>query len=106
MTVISNRLEAIIMDYESRIKTNFKPTRDFFKYIGIGHRRFYQLIRNEVSLTFSEMHSLANFFGVHILELHECTTKYISNEPTNSVSKEIPKQEKVDYKGRLGLVKS
>lgn len=106
MPVISNRLEAIITDYENRIKTNFKPTRDFFKHIGIGHRRFYQLIRNEVSLTFSEMHSLAKFFNVHIFELHECTTKYLSNDLKNSVSKETTRQKEPDYVERLGLTKS
>lgn len=84
MTAISNRLEAIISDYESNLNFTFKPTRKFFKDIGIGHRRFYQLVRNEVSPTFEEMCALANYFGVHIWELHEKTIKLLSNQSTQS----------------------
>lgn len=73
MTTISNRLEAIIMDYEIKLSCTFKPTRIFFKKIGIGHRRFYQLVRNEVSPTFQEMIHLAAYFDVSVWEFHEST---------------------------------
>ena len=72
-----NRLDAIIKKNEEQTKQNFSPTLDFFKHIGIGRRRFRQIVRNEVSPTFSEMQILADYFGVHILELHESTVKYL-----------------------------
>lgn len=73
-----NRINTIIKENEEATKTSFKPTLDFFKFIGIGRRRFYQLVRNEVSPTFLEMQRLSDYFGVHILELHECTIPFLN----------------------------
>ncbi len=75
-----NRLQVIIETYEKKKLHPFKPTREFFKSIEIGHRRFYQLVRNEVSLTFSEMQRLSEYFNVGIWELHDST---MTNPPKN-----------------------
>ena len=75
-----NRLNDIINSHEEQQKTKFKPTREFFKHLKIGHRRFYQLVRNEVSPTFAEMQRLADYFGIHILELHDTTIQYLPRD--------------------------
>ena len=78
MKYTNNRLKTILEAYEKDRKTPFKPNRAFFTHIGIGSRRFWQLVRNEKSLLFDEMQSLSKYFSVHILELHEDTMKYMS----------------------------
>lgn len=75
-----NRLNIVINDYEAEKKTPFKPSHEFCKFIGIGKRRFHQLIRNEKPLMFDEMQRLSEYFDVHILELHECTIKFLPKE--------------------------
>lgn len=47
----------------------FKPTREFYKQIGIGHRRFGQLKRGEVSPTIEEIKTVADFFDVKLSDL-------------------------------------
>ena len=76
----NNRLKTILKAYENDRKMTFKPNRAFFSHIGIGSRRFHQLIRNEKPLMFDEMQRLSEYFGVHILELHECTIKFLPKE--------------------------
>ena len=77
-TILSNNLSQIIKIKESKENNDFKPNRQFFKDVGIGQKRFWQLVRNEKSLLFDEMQSLSKYFSVHILELHEDTMKYMS----------------------------
>ncbi|WP_375561225.1 hypothetical protein ACE193_01340 [Bernardetia sp. OM2101] len=77
MKIPNNRLKEIIRSYEKDRKTEFKPNRSFYSFIQIGSRRFHQLIRNEKPLQFDEMQRLSEYFGVHILELHESTVKYL-----------------------------
>lgn len=81
MKQAKNRLQTIVQAYEQDRKTPFKPNRAFFSHIGIGSRRFYQLIRNEKSLMIDEMQRLADYFNVHILELHDTTIKFLPKEP-------------------------
>jgi len=78
MKIPKNRLRLIIETHELVRKTPFKPTHEFYKFIEIGKRRFYQLIRNEKPLQFDEMQRLSDYFGVHILELHECTIPFLN----------------------------
>ena len=73
METLKNRIQTLIVEKEKANLTTFKPTLEFFKHIGIGRKRFQKIVRSEVSLTFAEMHSLADYFGVHIWELHEST---------------------------------
>lgn len=42
----------------------FKPTRDFYKMVGIGQKRWGKIIRDEVPLTIPEMLALSKYFGV------------------------------------------
>ncbi|WP_375562143.1 hypothetical protein ACE193_06220 [Bernardetia sp. OM2101] len=99
MNETKNTLKAILEAHEKQTKMPFKPNRAFFTHIGIGSRRFYQLIRNEKPMMFDEMQRLAKYFNVHIFELHECTLKYLSED--NPLSQ----KNKPDYK-KLGLIKS
>ena len=96
-----NRINEIIKANEEQTKTSFKPTLDFFKFIGIGRKRFYQIVRNEVSPTFEEMQRLSDYFNVDILELHESTIKYLSDEYAP-----LKEKTRFGYLERLGLVKS
>ena len=74
MKLLTNRLEEIIKEKEKTTFTHFKPTRDFFKKVGIGQKRFHQLVRNEVSMTFQEMIHLAAYFDItNVRELHHDT---------------------------------
>jgi Mg2+ and Co2+ transporter CorA len=98
-TILSNTLSQIIQIKENKENNDFKPNRQFFKDVGIGQKRFWQLVRNEKNLTSIEIKRLAEYFGVHILELHDFTMKYMS-EPTKL------KRERDDLYKRLGLVKS
>ena len=77
MKKTNNTLKAIIEAYEQDRKTPFKPNRAFFSHIRIGSRRFWQLVRNEKPMMFDEMIRLSKYFGVHLLELHECTLKFV-----------------------------
>ncbi|WP_338814992.1 hypothetical protein V9L05_07575 [Bernardetia sp. Wsw4-3y2] len=98
-TIIANKLSQIIESKESKENNVFKPNRQFFKDVEIGQKRFWQLVRNEKNLTILEMKRLASYFGVHILELHDFTLKYLSED--NPISQ----KNKLDYK-KYGLVKS
>ena len=41
-----NRLSSIIKIQEEQTCVPFKPRRSFFKSVGIGQKRFWQLVRN------------------------------------------------------------
>ena len=98
--ILSNNLSEIIKRKESRDRSDFKPNRTFFKDIGIGQKRFWQLVRNEKNLTLLEAKRLAEFFNVHVLELHDFTKKFLSK------NKELSEEEEANYVERLGLSKS
>ncbi len=98
-TVIANKLSQIIESKESKENNVFKPNRQFFKDVEIGQKRFWQLVRNEKNLTILEMKRLSTYFGVHILELHDFTIKYLSNKSTELEG------DRFDYLDRLKLVK-
>ena len=96
---LANNLSEIIKVKENKENIPFKPNRQFFKDIGIGQKRFWQLVRNEKNLTLLEIKRLAEYFGVHIWELHDFTMKYIPK----GIAK--IKQEKDEFYNSLGLVK-
>ena len=79
MTVCHNRLALIVAEFELQRKLHFKPTLDFFKHIKIGRKRYHQLLRNEVDITFQEMIRLADYFDVDVLELHERTLPLLNH---------------------------
>ena len=67
---VRNRLASILSEYEKRIKTAFKPNRDFYRTVDIGQKRFWQLVRNKADMTYGEMLRLSAFFQVEMAELH------------------------------------
>ena len=77
-TILSNNLSQIIQSKEHKESILFKPNRQFFKDLGIGQKRFWQLVRNEKNLTLLETKRLSEYFGVHILELHDFTIPFLS----------------------------
>lgn len=97
-TILSNNLSQIIEIKEDTENVAFKPNRKFFKDMGIGQKRFWQLVRNEKNLTSLEIQRLAEYFKVHILELHDFTMKYLPEGITKL------KREREDLYNRLGLV--
>ncbi len=98
-TILSNNLSKIIKIKEGEENVSFKPSRQFYKEIEIGQKRFWQLVRNEKNLTLLEIKRLSEYFGVHIWELHDFTMKYIPK----GIAK--IKQEKDEFYNSLGLVK-
>jgi len=68
-----NKISILINELiEKRFLITFKPTREFYKTVGIGQRRFQLLKSNKVSPTFEEMQKLSNYFDVPYTELvHE-----------------------------------
>lgn len=73
MRKFHNRLALIVAEFELKEKLTFKPTLAFFEHIGIGRKRYHQLLRNSRDITFQEMQRLAEYFKVNVLELHERT---------------------------------
>lgn len=53
-----------IIESEESEFFKFRPTREFYKMVGIGQKRWGQIIRNEVRLTIPEMLALAKFFNI------------------------------------------
>ena len=47
----------------------FRPNREFYAKIGIGQRRFGQLVRGEKPANLDELQSLADYFGVDFKEM-------------------------------------
>ncbi|MDQ6482357.1 hypothetical protein [Dyadobacter sp. LHD-138] len=64
-----NGLELAIEKYEVKIKTKFKPTREFYNHVGINQKRFGEVVRNNEKLIVSELISLASFFEVPVVDL-------------------------------------
>ena len=67
-----NKIEKTIKEFEIKFSIQFKPTQAFYMRIGIGRKRFAQLVRNEVSATIEELTGLKDYFGLtEISELYE-----------------------------------
>lgn len=67
-----NKIELTIKEFEKKFSIHFKPTQDFYKRVGIGRKRFAQLLKNEVSVTIEELHKLKEYFQLeNITELIE-----------------------------------
>ena len=64
-----NNLSFFIEKWEAEKKIRFTPTKDFYKSVGVGQRRFGQLYRNECDPKVSELKKIAQFFGINYYEL-------------------------------------
>lgn len=63
-----NRLQEIIAERESP-DFPFKPRRELYKILGIGQKRFWQIMRNEAQPTFDEAENIARHFQVDVTDL-------------------------------------
>jgi len=59
-----NKIQYYIKEIEKNFLINFKPTRDFYKKVGIGQKRFGMLLKNETSATIDELENLKSYFGL------------------------------------------
>jgi hypothetical protein len=69
-----NKISFFIEKIETKYSIRFKPTKEFYKRVGIGQRRFKMLYRNEVTPNLDELIKLAEYFGLkNYVELYEET---------------------------------
>jgi len=61
MNKISKKIEDLI---ENKFSIRFKPTRDFYKRVGIGQKRFNLLRNNKESAMVDELKRLKEYFPV------------------------------------------
>ena len=47
----------------------FRPTREFYEKIGVGQKRWGQLLRNEKPATIDELQRIAEYFQISITDL-------------------------------------
>ena len=67
---IKNKIESRIREIENK-GFRFMPGRSFFIEIGIGQKRWGQLIRNEKPVTTEELGKISNYFVVSVNSLIE-----------------------------------
>jgi hypothetical protein len=85
-----NRLSSIIKNQEEQTCVPFKPRRSFFKSVGIGQKRFWQLVRNEQVPNVSEWIILSAFFNIEINNFFICDlTQIYVNEKQNGKINQI-----------------
>ena len=46
-----------------------QPTKQFYETISINRKRWGQIMRNEVQPDLKELHSIANYFEIPIIDL-------------------------------------
>jgi hypothetical protein len=52
-------------------KLKFVPDKTFYETVGIGRKRWAQLLRNEKPANIDELYKIAKYFGVSFNELIE-----------------------------------
>lgn len=78
--IISNRLANIMEEYAKRINvTTFKPSKEFYKMVGIGQIRFWQIHRQQVEMNVGEMQRLANAFNVSPADFYD-TVQFVKKD--------------------------
>lgn len=70
---LKNNLETKIKELEKK-GFRFKPGRNFFIEIGIGQKRWGQLMRNEKPITTEELQNVSSLFGIPVGQLIEQPT--------------------------------
>ena len=67
-----NKISILINELiEEKFLITFKPTREFYKKVGIGQKRFQMLRENKTSPTFEEMQKLSEYFNIPYTQLVE-----------------------------------
>lgn len=69
-SVVKNKISFQIKQLEQK-GFKFKPGRKFFIEIGIGQKRWGQLIRNEKPATLKELEKISSYFNIPIYSLIE-----------------------------------
>ena len=69
-STVKNKISSQIKELEQK-GFRFKPGRTFFIEIGIGQKRWGQLIRNEKPATLKELERISSFFEIPIFSLIE-----------------------------------
>ncbi len=62
-------LRKVIVNYEQRFCSIFKPAKPFYEKVGINHKRFALLVRGKLPLQSHELKTLSDFFQVPITDL-------------------------------------
>jgi len=70
-----NNILVFITQIERKFKIAFKPTREFYKSLGIGQRRWSLLLKNEKQPDLKELESLASYFECKPEDLYSLHTK-------------------------------
>ena len=69
---ITNTIQKAVAQYENRIGSPFRPTRDmFYRKVGINQKRYGQILRGEKEPVISEIKNLSQFFNIPVSELIE-----------------------------------
>ena len=68
--IINNKIEGKIKELEVK-GFRFMPGRSFFIEIGIGQKRWGQLIRNDKPATIEELERIAKYFDIPLYSLIE-----------------------------------
>jgi len=67
---MKNRIKEVVKSKETD-SFIFKPTKEFYKKIGINRKRWAMLIRNEIAPTIDELQSIASYFDVKLGDLYD-----------------------------------
>jgi len=60
-----NKIVFYIHEIENKYFIKFVPTKEFYKRLGIGQKRFTLLKENKESPTLTEMQKLKDYFGLN-----------------------------------------
>jgi len=64
-----NKILDFIKKIESKYFITFKPTKDFYKHVGIGQKRWKMILNNDVPINSNEIEKLSDYFEVPANEL-------------------------------------
>jgi hypothetical protein len=79
---IKNKIRIRIKEIEKK-GFRFAPGRSFFIEIGIGQKRWGQLMRNEKPITTDELSKISTYFNIPVYQLIEKTKDVNSIYSTN-----------------------
>lgn len=67
-------IKTLILSKETDV-FKFKPNEDFYKNVGINHKRWGLIYRGEIEPVVSELQRIAEYFQIDITELLNLKTK-------------------------------
>ena len=67
-------IQELVQSRESEV-LKFKPSKDFYKQVGINKKRWGLIRRGEIEPVVSELQRIADYFKVDIMELIDLKTK-------------------------------